>query len=72
MVLIVWKSTASSAPKQARTDKSYYYSTMTLYMFSEELKLCVGRLVVSGHNSIYKHSFNSSLNTNLHVYTQFY
>ena len=39
-------------------------------MFSEELKLCIWRLVVSEHMSIiilHRHSFNSSLNTMLHV-----
>ena len=40
-----------------------------LNVFSKELKLCTWRLVVSEHTSIilYRHSFNSSLNTRLHV-----
>ena len=38
-------------------------------MFSKEFKLCTWRLVVSERTSIilYGHSFNSSLNTRLHV-----
>ena len=39
-------------------------------VFSKELKLCTWRLVVSEHTSIiilYRHSFNSSLNTRLYV-----
>ena len=39
-------------------------------VFSKELKLCTWRLVVSEHTStiiLYRHSFNSSLNTRLHI-----